>query len=64
MIVIQPVKFWEMETGFYKIVSRVKYCFETGLILMGFTVASELRQVDRFTFGALEFMNIFWQNFS
>ena len=36
MCLIQPVKFREMETGFYNICSR----FETGVVVTGFVVGS------------------------
>ena len=38
MSLIQPVKFKEMETGFYKIFVRVKFHFEMGVLIMGVTV--------------------------
>ena len=35
----QPVKFRNMETGFYKIVVRMEFRFKIGVIITGFTVA-------------------------
>ena len=47
MSLIQPVKFREMETECYKIVAKVKSCFEIGVIIAsGHTYLPFSRRLD------------------